>query len=503
MSVSNHSKRILSPVSFILLAGLTIILSVLPFVRGMEAAWTYALAGLIGVCFIAFCMVFFSNSFTQRWRAVPSLSKLFLALLVVLGLYQELQAIDLLSWSVAPADTERQALLTWVHVIVCILISLLLVERRSVKLFLWLILTSASLQVAVGYYWFLNDVEFRLFGFSYLNNSLTAGFANENLFAAYLSLCLFAGLGLMLLQMGESAGQTESWSVKGVFRACIEFCMSDKFPIRLLLMLLVVGLIGTRSRGGNSVFFALLLVLFFMAFLIAHLKKHRIRKGLGILFVTVVTFDILVLGSMIGLDRVVDEVSQSRISQFAQSEQIADPLSPSSAPERAMSWERTSNRNLSLEDRLAPAWSSLKNAKEFLLFGSGAGTFLWVYPNIKTEFSYSDEFTHAHSDPAQFLIEYGITGFTLFAIIALVPLGYGLRVSLNSGRRMSTRLLALTLTVGLSGTVLHSFIDFPFQVGGISLLWVSLAMVLLGIRPKRAAKPSDHWREKESFRRLT
>ncbi len=85
----------------------------------------------------------------------------------------------------------------------------------------------------------------------------TGTFVNRNHFAAYLVLCLAVGIGLLIASMGRSAG-AGSWRQR--LRHIGALILSAKAPLRIFLAIMVIALVLTRSRMGNTAFFASLLI---------------------------------------------------------------------------------------------------------------------------------------------------------------------------------------------------------------------------------------------------
>src|SRR5207248_2416144 len=80
----------------------------------------------------------------------------------------------------------------------------------------------------------------------------TGTFINRNHLAGYLEMCLAAGVGLMLAELSSS--RAASW--RDSARHLLRTLLGNKARVRLALVVMVTGLVLTRSRMGNTAFFA-------------------------------------------------------------------------------------------------------------------------------------------------------------------------------------------------------------------------------------------------------
>ena len=107
----------------------------------------------------------------------------------------------------------------------------------------------------------------------------TGTFVNRNHLAGYLELCLAVGTGLMLSGLSGSAAEDWSESLRRLLRSLL----SDKVRVRLALVVMVIGLVLTHSRMGNTAFFLSLSIVgtFYL------LAVRRVRRNTVIFFVSV------------------------------------------------------------------------------------------------------------------------------------------------------------------------------------------------------------------------
>ena len=146
----------------------------------------------------------------------------------------------------------------------------------------------------------------------------------------------------------------------------------------------------------------------------------------------------------------------------------------------------TSFGGLSFEDRLAIWRDSVRLFHHRPLWGTGLGTFSFVFPVYQASLV-RGIVEHAHSDFLELLVEAGRIGFFLTG--AGVFVGF-LRPALEwrAETDRETRCLAGGLLAGLLAILVHATADFPLAVPATSFLVVGIAAALKGFY-------DDHWPE--------
>jgi hypothetical protein len=124
----------------------------------------------------------------------------------------------------------------------------------------------------------------------------TGSFVNRNHFAAYLVLCLATGIGLLI----ASLGHTSATSWRGRARRLGRLILSAKAPLRIALAIMVIALVLTHSRIGNSSFFAGMLI----AGVAALMLFRDTPRPVGMLIANLIVIDIVIIGSWVGIERV-------------------------------------------------------------------------------------------------------------------------------------------------------------------------------------------------------
>ncbi len=284
-----------------------------------------------------------------------------------------------------------------------------------------------------------------LFGWEEMHQdkgSLTATFANRNHLADYLALSIAAGIGLLLAQLGQGAPAREG---KEALRRTLDWIMSGKMRLRAYLLLMTAAIILTRSRMGNSAFFASLLV----AGGVGLLLLRRKTKGMVILLASLVVIDVFIVGSLIGIDRVVERLEKTSLAHETRDEVVRDSV---------------------------PYW------RDFPLTGSGMGTFGVTFPLYKG----SDNpltYLRAHNDYVQFLAEGGAAGLLLIAGFVVLALGVAL-TALRRRRVPWAQGAAFALLMSTVALLIHSTVEFNLQIFAnaatymilVALGWVALLL---------------------------
>jgi O-antigen ligase len=216
-----------------------------------------------------------------------------------------------------------------------------------------------------------------------------------------------------------------------------------KIPLGIALVVPVVSLLLSGSRGGLASLLIEILILFVIALWVASLSRRRsiaLSMTFGIVSVAVLFFALAPM-----------EISK-RLEGMAS-------LSPTS--------------EVSLGERLRVAKDSLHILRDFPWLGAGLGTFDVVYPQYRS-FPSDLRWDHAHNDYAEALAETGLAGG--FLILSALILGF------RSGfRRLRDRLSHETgwiqtgAAIGCCGLLVHALADFNFHIPA-NALWFAISL---------------------------
>ena len=286
----------------------------------------------------------------------------------------------------------------------------------------------------------LSGIEWTVSGPKTTNLGLATGsFINRNHLAGCLEIGIAAGIGLMVMRLkaGEEYG-------RGLLYETARWVLGPQMRTRLMLVVMVVGLILTRSRMGNTAVVVSLLVVGGIALT----QARQTERSLRVLLISLLVIDLFVVGIWFGVDQVVDRVRET---------QVTDVLSASGG-------------RMTVPGYALRAW--YENAP---LLGTGAGTFETVFPGVRDE-TIRNHFDHAHQDYAEFLVEYGVLGCLL--LLAIIATGMrSIAAGMGRGRSQASRGVAFAAIMGLGSIAIHSTVDFNLHIPA-NAFWVS---VLFGV----------------------
>jgi O-antigen ligase/tetratricopeptide (TPR) repeat protein len=129
-------------------------------------------------------------------------------------------------------------------------------------------------------------------------------------------------------------------------------------------------------------------------------------------------------------------------------------------------FEKMGHTGLS-EYRIQNWRDSVKILKGFPLLGTGLGTYEHVYPRYKTVPA-QERWEHAHNDYLEGAVELGAAGalVALGIVISFYRAMFGI---LRKRKSLYSRLLGIGGMAGVTGILVHSFVDFNLHVGANGL----------------------------------
>lgn len=314
--------------------------------------------------------------------------------------------------------------------------------RRRLTLLVSVLVISATLQAFYGTFMTLSGIEWLLFEPKTHGRGVVTGtFINRNHLAGYMVMTLGCGIGLL---MALRDGSPLRW------RSLVDLLMGPKARLRLALVIMVIALVMTRSRMGNTAFFAALIAIGALFILLN--KEHRLRNG-------------LILASLILIDVLV-------ISQFFGLEQLKDRLVATQVEDRVEDGVVVQQKNVIRTDVFAYAWEQWL---ERPVTGFGAGSFessFQRYPGPEIP----GHFDHAHNDYLQFMIEYGVIGSLPLAAFVLLALYHALK-ALWHRQSWYRSGIGFGASMAILGLLIHSFADFNLQIPANAATFVCIAAI--------------------------
>jgi O-antigen ligase len=280
------------------------------------------------------------------------------------------------------------------------------------------------------------------------NRGLATGtFINRNHLAGYLEMCLSVGIGLLIAQLGQG---TQDANLRERVVGVLAWILSPKMLLRLSLVFMVIALVMTRSRMGNTAFFASMMIAGAIAL---SLSRHANRATV-ILLVSLIVIDIFIVGSWFGLEKVKERLVETNMTAEARDEVNVDIL---------------------------PYW------QDYFLTGSGLGSFYTTFPRYQSP-EVEGYYDHAHNDYLEVATETGIIGLLLLGIAVLLTIAVVLDTQYRRHSPLN-RGIAFAATMAITALLIHSTVDFNLQIpanGATFMLILALAWVARYLPRKRS-----------------
>ena len=132
-------------------------------------------------------------------------------------------------------------------------------------------------------------------------------------------------------------------------------------------------------------------------------------------------------------------------------------------------FESTRIREVSSDFRVNNWRDCLKIVAAFPIFGTGLGTYEYVYPRYKTILA-PERWEHAHNDYVEGAVELGLAGMAL-AVYVIVSFYLLMFRSLGRRKSLGPRLLGIGGMSGVTAMLIHSLTDFNLHIGANGLFF--------------------------------
>ena len=246
------------------------------------------------------------------------------------------------------------------------------------------------------------------------------GFINPDHFSAYLGMIIPLSLGFLLAPSPNSD---------------IRHTTYDRRPLLFFSILMTsAALFFTMSRGGMFSFIAALV---FIAILASTRRSVQNKKWIILAIAVFIILIIAWLGATPVVERILSFKAEIASRYFG--------------------------------GRL-PIWQgTIGIIKDNPIFGTGLGTFNYIFPKYQPVGIIAKHYTYAHSDILELLSEVGIVGFALFMLCGLWSMVYLFR---RYSQRHDPWVVGMSLCVfgSLASIFIHSFTDFNLHIPANALL---------------------------------
>jgi O-antigen ligase len=441
-----------------------ILLVWLPLPMGSNRPWAWSIMEIwTALIFISWCWLYFRNKVVipVSCRAaryvllVFSLWLIYIAMQLIplpVQVLNELSPLSLQHWtsitndfvgasiSVDPKITQVSLLLSITYFLIFFLTLVLVSNRQRIKTLAYALVCSGLFQAVYGAVMTLSNWEYGFFikKTAYVGVA-TGTFINRNHLAGYLEMTIAIGIGLLIASLDTNSAATLKKKILNLFR----LLLSAKARLRLSLVMMVIALVLTHSRMGNTAFFVSL----FITGVIGLIFSKHATRSVVILLVSLVIIDILIVGQWFGFEKVKQRLEQTSVVSESRDEVYKYAL---------VQWQ------------------------DYRLTGSGLGSFYTVFPQYNGK-DVSGFYRETHNDYLQFATESGVIGLLLLALItvssffAAVLAHYRRRDPLMRG-------VSFASIMGILAILIHSSVDFNLQIPAnaatftvlLALAWISL-----------------------------
>lgn len=413
----------------------------LPIPLGSNRPWAWSIAEVtVFFLFFLHCITYSKqkNSFFPPIRTWP--------IFVLIGtlLLASLSQI-IFSYSVDPVQTKISLLKTASYFMFSWLICVYCTDKKSVITIVYVLIIAGLLQAVYATYLNLSPHSTTpVFGFDYAQRA-NGSFIYHNHLANYLAMILSLGIGFIISELNIK--KSRSNKTAHYLRDLIKALLSQKFVLRLCLILIVIALLLTRSRMGNVAF------LVSLAFTSIFALKYYTSKpwSLKYLIISFFVLDIIIVGALFDANKLQERLAQTSFVEETRDEVIRD---------------------------------SIPLLNKYFFLGSGAGSYYGIFPT-KQSLPYSGFYDHAHNEYIEFAIEFGVLScFIVFiSILYILVICFKNMIQANSALYQGISFGTATAIIFM---MLHIVVDFPLQATANSMTFI--VIMCLGLLSSKKAR---------------
>ncbi|MBO1923325.1 O-antigen ligase [Thiomicrorhabdus sp. 6S3-12] len=410
-----------------------------PLPQGSNSGWAAAFL-IFWVCGVALIWSL-DRLRTSSPLSLRSPAKVLGTLLALTQLWVALQWA--LGWSYDPAQHFEYLLLGISYSLFFILLLAHFYQRNALTKLIAVIVISGVFQAFYGTSMVLGAMDSLFYSKAYYLHDASGSFVNRNHLAGYLVMTISLGIGLML---AFRDGRAWNW------RNFMALLVSSKMKIRLALVIMVIGLVMSHSRMGNTAFFVGLVII--GSLFIFTLREHRLRNSL--LLISFVVIDLIIISQYFGLERLKERLLHTEISLTEQEGKML----------------------VDINDLRSPIFQkSVALLKESPLVGIGAGSYETAFTPLAGP-NFGGRVDHAHNDYLEFLIEYGLFGALPLMTFVLLSFWYGIK-SLRNRRSYYRSGIGFGSSMAILGILIHSLTDFNLHIPANALTFMAVCAISL------------------------
>lgn len=278
----------------------------------------------------------------------------------------------------------------------------------------------------------------------------TGSFIYKNHYANFIMMTLSLGVGMLVANLSISRRQ----NLKRTLVSWVDTLFSAKALLRIGLIMMVIALVMSRSRMGNTAFFA---AMTFCSLYALVFMKNKTR-GLIWLFGSLLIIDIFIVSSWFGLEK------------------LKERLEATSAV---------------AETRDEVVLYGLELVKQHPLTGTGAGSFYSSFQSIQGS-GVKLFYDFAHNDYLQFAIEFGLPMTILLGFMVLWSFWHA-QLALRQRRRSLMKGVGFAAMMAIIGQLIHISVDYTLQTPANAIYFI----VILAMAWISRYLPATHRRSRK------
>ncbi|MDD4910688.1 MAG: O-antigen ligase family protein [Sideroxydans sp.] len=349
------------------------------------------------------------------------------------------------------------------YTLVFALVLLLVNSKQRLVILAYVLVLSGVFQAFFGSLMTLSGVEYLLFGKKEAYIGFATGtFVCRNHLAGYLEMVSAIGIGLLLASWAPDE-TIRTWKQR--VRSWMRLLLSAKLLLRLMLAIMVIGLVLTRSRMGNTAFFSSMIVAGFIALLVFRLQAGSVKqmfakretRSMVILLSSLFVIDLILVGAWFGVEKLAARMEQTSVEHDL--------------------------------GRIEVSKNTLNLLSDYPLVGAGGGSFYTVYPRYRPP-TYDAYYDHAHEDYLEIAADTGGIGLALLGSMVVLSFIAAL-LALMRRKDALMRGMAFASMMGIIALLIHSTVDFNLQIPANSatfMVVLALGWIALGLDSQGSIK---------------
>jgi O-antigen ligase len=351
--------------------------------------------------------------------------------------------VRFLSFSLIPSVTFQRGLEILTYFLIGFLVFKTVSGRRQIQRLLVALTAVGAFEAVYGFFELHRKNPHILFYRKVDNlDSVTGTFVNRNHFSGFLEMIIPLAIGLLISRIDFSYARRAGWR-KRILRFSEKGLAGNLFLL-FAIILMSLGVAYSKSRSG--VFILIFTFILFVGLMtifsgMSSIPQKKIRSALRAVFLLIIAMCLY-----LGMDATLQRFSLDKILREG----------------RPTYWAKT-----------------LMMFADRPLFGSGLGTFGYLYPPMEGE-NGPVYLEHAHNDYLEYLAELGFLGFIplLGGILFIVVISF---LAWRTRKSPEVAGLALGGLISVANILLHSLTDFNLHIPANMVLFsivLPLTMVL-------------------------